>query len=233
MIPLGVAIASLAFTLSAAAGLGGSLILVPAFALLLGAKEGIAVSALLLALNNVAKVAVYRDAIPVRGAALVAGMMMLGSAVGARLLLAAPLPFVRVAVPAVLVWAVVSERRRWHRVNRASAPVLAFGAGAVSGLAGMSGPLKAVAIRSLGYDRLRFVGAASLVSLCGDAAKAAVLARAFLLPEHTWAIVAYAVPVMPLAAFLGRRINRKIGEQVYARLFWSIMAVYSIRLLSV
>jgi len=40
------------FTLSASAGLGGSLILVPALALVLGTKEGVALAALLLAGNT-------------------------------------------------------------------------------------------------------------------------------------------------------------------------------------
>ena len=51
--------AAAAFTLSASAGLGGSLILVPALSLLLGAKQGVALAALMLAANNVFKVALY------------------------------------------------------------------------------------------------------------------------------------------------------------------------------
>jgi uncharacterized membrane protein YfcA len=46
----------LAFVVSASAGLGGSLVLVPAYALVLGTKEGVALAALMLAGNNVAKV---------------------------------------------------------------------------------------------------------------------------------------------------------------------------------
>src|SRR5688572_18807258 len=45
--------AGLAFLLSASAGLGGSLLLVPVFALLLGPKQGIALAALLLMGNNI------------------------------------------------------------------------------------------------------------------------------------------------------------------------------------
>ena len=52
------------FTLSASAGLGGSLILVPTLALILGTKQGVALAALLLACNNVVKVVAYRGPIP-------------------------------------------------------------------------------------------------------------------------------------------------------------------------
>ena len=60
-----------AFTVSATFGLGGSLILVPALSLALGTKEGVALAALLLALNNVPKCAIYRRTIPWRTCASV------------------------------------------------------------------------------------------------------------------------------------------------------------------
>ncbi|MFB3051273.1 MAG: sulfite exporter TauE/SafE family protein, partial [Acidimicrobiia bacterium] len=50
---------AVSFMISASAGLGGSLILVPTLALVLGTKEGVALSALLLAANNVVKVIAY------------------------------------------------------------------------------------------------------------------------------------------------------------------------------
>lgn len=53
-----------ACTLSASAGLGGSLILVPLLALTVGTKEGIALAALLLAANNLVKLVAYRGTIP-------------------------------------------------------------------------------------------------------------------------------------------------------------------------
>jgi len=39
-----------------------------------------------------------------------------------------------------------------------------------------------------------------------------------------------AVPLMVLATFSGRRINRDIGERGYTWLFWSVMAGYTLRL---
>ena len=59
------------FAVSASAGLGGSLILVPTLALVLGTKEGVAMAALLLAGNNVVKVIAYRRSLPFRSAAVV------------------------------------------------------------------------------------------------------------------------------------------------------------------
>ena len=55
---------AVSFTLSSAAGMGGSLVLIPVLIAVVGVKEGIALSALLLAANNVAKVIAYRTTLP-------------------------------------------------------------------------------------------------------------------------------------------------------------------------
>ena len=70
--------AGAAFTTSAASGLGGSLVLVPALALLLGTKEGVALAALLLALDNVVKLIAYRHTIPLAGSAIVVALTVAG-----------------------------------------------------------------------------------------------------------------------------------------------------------
>ena len=57
---------AVSFTISASAGLGGSLLLVPSLSLVLGTMEGVALAALLLGANNVAKVAAYRAGYTVR-----------------------------------------------------------------------------------------------------------------------------------------------------------------------
>ena len=53
--------AAISCTLSAAVGMGGSLILVPLAILVLGVKPGIAFAAVILAINNVGKVIVVVD----------------------------------------------------------------------------------------------------------------------------------------------------------------------------
>jgi uncharacterized membrane protein YfcA len=225
------ACAAIAFLLSASAGLGGSLLLVPVLAWLLGPKQGVAVAALLLAGNNVAKVVAYRRTIPLRAVAVVLMCTVAGTVAGAKLLLAAPEDWVSAAVIAAFAATFVTERVRMDRLRRVSAPLLALCAGTTSGFSGTSGPLKGVALRSLGLDRLHLVGAASAVSLAGDVAKTAIFDEAGLLDKTSWTIVLAAIPLMPLAAVAGRLINRRVGEQAYAALFWAVMAGYSVRLL--
>lgn len=223
---------AVSFAISASAGLGGSLILVPTLALLLGTKEGVALAALLLAGNNVVKVFAYRATLPYRKAVVVIALVALGAFVGARLLVAAPERLVTIAVIVSFVLALIAERLDLSRLRMVGGPVLALASGATSGFSGTSGPLKGMAIRQLDLDRSHFVGAASLASLAGDATKAAVFADASLLGGTSLLIAVTAIPLMIVATFSGRRLNRAVGETGYTWLFWAVMAGYTIRLVT-
>jgi uncharacterized protein len=221
---------AVSFTVSASAGLGGSLILVPTLALVLGTKEGVALAALLLAANNVVKVVAYRQTLPFRKALWVIVLVAVGTFIGARLLVSAPVEAVTIAVIVSFGVALVAERFDLSRVRRAGGPLLAVASGATSGFSGTSGPLKGMALRQLSLDRARFVGAASLVSLAGDATKTVVFTEAGLLGRDSFLLVGLAVPLMLIATFSGRRINFAIGERGYTMLFWAVMGGYTLRL---
>jgi uncharacterized protein len=222
-----------ACTLSASAGLGGSLILVPLLALAFGTKEGVALAALLLAANNVVKIVAYRQSIPWRAVVEVLVVVVLGSLVGASLLVALPEGWVSVAVVLSIVLALLAERLRVARAQRFGAPLLGFASGATSGFSGTSGPLKGLALRMLRLDRAHLVGAASIVSLAGDATKAAVYATGGLLQSSSLVLLAGLLPVMLASTFFGRYLNKQVGERGYAVLFWVVMGGYSMRLLGV
>lgn len=230
LVPTLVAIV-ISFAVSASAGLGGSLVLVPTLALVLGTKQGVALAALLLAGNNVVKVLAYRETLPFRKAAMVVALLAIGAAIGSRLLVSAPEPVVTIGVIISFAAALVAERLDLEKVRTSGGPFLAFGSGATSGFSGTSGPLKGMAIRQLDLDRAHFVGAASLASLVGDATKTAVFAEAQLLDRGAVTVAILAIPLMFVSTLAGRRINRSLGEKGYTGLFWSVMAGYTVRLL--
>lgn len=220
------------FILSAAAGLGGSLIMVPAMMMAIGTKEGIAVAALLLACNNVAKVAVYRKHLPWRASGAVIIAVLLGSALGATLMLQLPEMWVRYAVALMIFATLLWEFSPHHRAKKAWGVGLAFFSGGTSGISGTSGPLKGVALRSLQLERFYFVGAASLVSLVGDMTKAFVFSQSGLLQTEHLMLACVLIPVMAGCTLLGRTINRELGERWYGVLFWSVMGGYIVRLVA-
>lgn len=232
MTPIALVAIGLAFVLSAAAGLGGSLVLVPAMALLLGPREGIALAALLLALNNVAKVLAYRHTIPVRASLGVLVMTMAGAALGAAALVRLPAAWAQGAIVCGVALTLYLECRPIAFSWRVAPAIMGLAAGATSGFSGISGPLKGLAIRNLALDRMHFVGACSLVSLASDAIKVGVYSRAVLIGESTWPIVALSLPLMPVAVWIGRLVNRHSGERLFRRLFWLVMGGYTVRLLA-
>lgn len=220
-----------AFTVSAAAGFGGSIILVPALALALGTKEGVALAALLLAGNNVIKVFLYRRSLPFRAAAAVIVLIACGSWLGASLLVAASESAVTLAVIVAFVVTFLAERMHLDRaLKRVGTPLLALASGATSGFSGTSGPLKGIAMRSLDLDRAHLVGGLSLASLVGDAIKASVFGEAGLLTASAYTMAALAIPLMLAASMLGRHLNLRLGERGFARLFWAVMTAYTARL---
>lgn len=220
-----------ACTLSASAGLGGSLILVPLLGLAIGTKEGVALAALLLAANNVVKIVAYRRSIPWRAVIEVLVVVVLGSFVGASLFVALPESWVSLAVVASIILALLAERLQVAKAQRFGAPVLGFASGATSGISGTSGPLKGLALRMLRLDRTHLVGAASIVSLAGDVTKAAVYAAGGFLQASSLLLMAALLPVMLASTFFGRYLNKQVGERGYAVLFWFVMGGYSMRLL--
>ncbi len=220
----------LSFTVSASAGLGGSLVLVPTLALYLGTKEGVALAALLLSSNNVAKIIVYRQTLPFRAAAGITVLIVVGAALGSTLLVQAPTVLVTIGVVAMFTATIVAERLELTPVRTGFAPLLAFISGASSGFSGTSGPLKGVAIRNLDLDRRHFVGAASLASFAGDATKTAIFAEANLLGRTSILLAVAAVPLMALGTWTGSSLNERVGEHRFAILFWTVMSGYTVRL---
>ena len=222
----------ISFALSAAAGMGGSLILVPALGVTLGPKLGIAAAAFLLACNNVGKVLAYRRQVPIAASLGLVVLTVAGSAIGAGLLVRAPEHWVAVAIVVSIGAGFLLEKVELARPSRVAGGFIGFFAGATSGFSGTSGPLKGLALRALGLPRQQLVAAASVVSLAGDTAKVLVFASSGLLDpgRAPWGLAA--VPLMVIGVWTGRELNRWMGERAYAWLFWAVMGGYSVRLLA-
>ena len=220
-----------AFVASSAVGLGGSLVLVPTLVIAVGPKQGVALAALLLACNNVVKVFAYRATLPFKGAGVVLVCTILGAATGASLLTAVSETIVVSAVLVSLACSLVLEQFELSKARKRSAPIFALASGALSGFSGTSGPLKGIAVKNLGLDRMFTVGAASIVSLGGDLTKTAVFTEAGLYGGDAWAVAVLAVPLMLAGTFTGRRLTRWLGDRRWSAVFWVTMVGYSARLL--
>ncbi len=225
-----------ALLVSSIAGYGGSLVLVPALGATVGPKEGVALAALLLAWNNVFKIIAYR-----RTLALGQGWPFLivtaaGVWLGAHLLINLSSDLIMWAIVAGTVASLLAElvggdstlRLRRH----AAIPAMAASA-VLSGISGSSGPLKGIAIRSLELPRLEHVGVAACVSLVADALKVELFANAGILRAVHLESLIVALPMMPVGAWLGRAINRRITEEAFRWVFWTVVGGYTLRMVGV
>lgn len=235
--PVSVLVAMLTATLlSSVAGYGGSLVLVPALAAVLGPREGIALAAVILGWNNLFKVMAYRRTLALREGWPLLAVTLLGVGTGAGLLIHAPDRAVIWCVAALTVLTLVVELSGGERIlrirRRSALPVMA-GSALLSGVAGTSGPLKGIAIRSLGLPRLHHVGLASMVSLVGDVLKAEMFRMAGLLDGLDLGLVVLALPLLPLGAWAGRWLNERFDERIFQALFWTVVSGYTLRMLGI
>ena len=224
-----------ALFVSSIAGYGGSLVLVPALTALLGAKQGVAFAALLLGWNNVFKVTAYRSTLALRAGWPLVAITAVGVVAGASILLSVGDAFVTWAVVGVVVAAAAAEftGRPAVSVGRHAAIPLMGASAVLSGVSGSSGPLKGISIRALRLPRLEHVGLASCVSMVGDLLKAEVFREAGLLDDIVWPVLVAALAMMPLAAYVGLAINRRIDEEAFRWVFWSVVGAYTLRLVGV
>ena len=181
------AVTFVALFVSSIAGYGGSLVLVPALAAVIGPKEGVALAALLLGWNNVFKVVAYRRTLALRQGWPLLAVTAIGVWVGARLLIESSDRTIVWAIVIVTVASLVLEltvdEARLRTRRHVAVPAMA-GASVLSGISGSSGPLKGVAIRALSLPRLEHVGVAATVSLVADALKVELFAEAGILPRR-------------------------------------------------
>lgn len=227
------AVTFVALFISSIAGYGGSLVLVPALAAVLGPKEGIALSALLLGWNNAFKVVAYRETLALRRGWPLLIVTAIGVWTGTRLLIGSTDRLIMWAIVVVTVASLLAEllldAERLHARRHLAMPAMA-GASVLSGISGSSGPLKGISIRSLGLPRLEHVGLAAAVSLVGDALKVQLFADAGVLRTVHLQTLVLAMPVMPIAAWTGRAINRRIDESAFRWVFWTVVGGYTLRM---
>lgn len=217
------------FIVSSVVGFGGSLILVPILVLAVGVKEGVALAALLLALNNGFKLVAYRRTIPWRHTFGLILIMVLATAVGAGLMVRAPEGWVAAAVVGSIALHLAIDGLN-VQLPRIGAHVPGMASGLVSGFSGTAGPLKGLALRMLRVDRFHMVGAAAIVSIAGDISKTMVFASGGLLRGYGLVVIA-SLPLMPVAAWAGKWINERVDEAAFTRAYWLVMVGYAARLL--
>lgn len=207
----------LGFLISTTTGIGGGLVLAPMMMQLMPAGEAISVTAVVLVGNNLFKMVLLREHIRWRAVGLVAVTALPLAIAGAFLTGIIDDRLLRGAVGVMVMVSLAVQRAFTEPVTvRARAlPVLGVGIGFISGVAGMAGPLAAIAYRGYGLDRERFVGTVATLALFMATVKIPTYIVTGILPLERLPLAGVLIGV----AFLGVASGRALLARMNARVF--------------
>ncbi|MDX6375303.1 MAG: uncharacterized protein QOD98_4291 [Nocardioidaceae bacterium] len=202
---------------SAIAGFGGGVVLLPVFVALFGLRVAVPVLTLTQLASNGSRVALNRRRIDRR----LVGWFALGAvpcAVGAGLVFAtAPLAALERLLGVLLVVVVVWRRLRPRPPRLSSRAFVAVGAasGLGSALLGSVGPLTAPFFLARGLVKDAYIGTEAASAVVMHAAKLVAYGVGALLTVRVLVLGAVLAPATMLGAWVGRHVVRRISEGVF------------------
>lgn len=206
--------------LSAVAGFGGGVLLLPVFTVLFGLRVAVPMLTLTQLSSNAARAFMNRR--DVRWSLV--GWFALGAvplAVAGGLLLAhAPLGPLKRLLGAFLIGVVIWRRRNPHPRQPADQTFAAVGAasGLGSALLGSVGPLTAPFFLAYGLARAAYIGTEAASALVMHLAKIGSYGAGDLLTRTVLLYGAALTPATLAGAWVGRRIVTRISDRVFVRL---------------
>lgn len=207
-------------TLSAVAGFGGGVLLLPIFVAALGARDAVAVLTVAQLASNGSRVWLNRAEIDTRLVRVFALGAIPAATAGAVLLSAAPLPALTKVIGGFLLIMVV-----WRRIRPGAARIgdLAFaGVGAASGfgsaLVGSVGPMVAPFFLARGLVRGAYIGTEAASAVVMHATKLIVFGAAAVLTVRTGLIGLALAPASAAGAWTGKRIVDRLPTRIFVLL---------------
>jgi uncharacterized membrane protein YfcA len=202
---------------SAVAGFGGGVVLLPVFVALFGLRVAVPVLTLTQLVSNGSRVALNRHHVD-RG---LVGWFALGAvpcAVGAGLLFAtAPLSALERVLGALIIVMVVWRRVRPRPPRLSNHAFIGVGAasGLGSGLIGSVGPLTAPFFLARGLVKDAYIGTEATSAVVMHAAKLAAYGAGALLSLRVLVLGLALAPATMLGAWAGRHVVRRISEPAF------------------
>jgi uncharacterized membrane protein YfcA len=202
---------------SAVAGFGGGVVLLPVFAAMFGLRVAVPVLTLTQLVSNGSRVALNRSEIDHR----LVGWFALGGvpcAVGAGLLFAtAPLAALERLLGVLLVAMVLWRRLQPHPPRLSPPAFVAVGAasGLGSGLVGSVGPLTATFFLARGLVKEAYIGTEAASAVVLHTAKLVAYGVGALLSASVLVLGLLLAPATMLGAWVGRHVVRRINERTF------------------
>ena len=203
--------------LSAIAGFGGGVLLLPVFVAVFGARDAVAVLTVAQLASNGSRVWFNRDQVDRRLVAIFASGAVPAAAAGALLLSSAPLPTLTRVIGVFLLAMVV-----WRRIRPSAARVgdrgfAAIGAasGFGSALVGSVGPMVAPFFLARGLTRGAYIGTEAASAVVMHVTKLIVFGAAAVLTWRTGLIGLALAPAAATGAWAGKKVLDRLPVDVF------------------
>lgn len=216
----------LAACVSAVAGVGVGLVLLPVLVLYLGVKSAIPILAIALLAASSSRVTVYRrDVVWPAVGWTVLGAVPAGT-VGAWLFTVAPAPLITRFIGGMLLGILVLRHLHLRPVPiRRAVWFLPVGAGfgLLSGFASGVGPVLAPFYLAYGLRKGAYVGTIGCVAMAMQVTKLTVFGTSDLLTPRVLGYGLFLVPLTVLGTVLGKRIMLRISERTFVFVIEGVM----------
>ncbi|TCN35605.1 hypothetical protein EV644_115169 [Kribbella orskensis] len=203
--------------LSAIAGFGGGVLLLPVFVAVFGARDAVAVLTVAQLASNGSRVWFNRDQVDRRLVAIFASGAVPAAAAGALLLSSAPLPALTRVIGVFLLAMVV-----WRRIRPAAArvgdrgfAVIGAGSGFGSALVGSVGPMVAPFFLARGLTRGAYIGTEAASAVVMHVTKLIVFGAAAVLTWRTGLIGLALAPAAAAGAWAGKKVLDRLPVDMF------------------
>jgi uncharacterized protein len=203
--------------LSAVAGFGGGVVLLPVFVAVFGARDAVAVLTVAQLASNGSRVWFNRREVDRRLVGVFALGAVPAAAAGAVLFAAAPLPVLTRLIGVFLLVMVGWRRWRPRAVHLEDAAFAAVGAmsGFGSALVGSVGPMVAPFFLARGLVRSAYIGTEAAAAVVMHLVKLAVFGAAAVLTTHSALTGLALVPASTAGAWAGKKIVDRLPASAF------------------
>lgn len=207
-------------TLSAVAGFGGGVLLLPVFVAALGARDAVAVLTIAQLASNGSRVWLNRAEINIRLVGIFAAGAIPAAIAGALLLSTAPLPALTRVIGTFLLIMVVWRRIRPTATHLGDTAFAGLGAasGFGSALVGSVGPMVAPFFLARGLVRGAYIGTEAASAVVMHLTKLIVFGAAAVLTVRTGLIGLALAPASAAGAWTGKRIVDRLPTRIFVLL---------------
>ena len=227
-------VAFFASALSAIAGFGGALILIPMVSFFIDFKLAVGVLTFYFLANKIFQIYFYRRSIDWK----TAGWVWLGAVpaviVGALFLVSLPTELLKRLLGILILFYILNAVYKLindFKPGKVSTPVIGAIYGFFSGVVGVGDPIKAALLLQLGLVKERFVATMAIIAILLNLIKAIVYSSFALVSADDVQLIIFLIIVSLLGTYLGKQFLNRLKPEVFKKIVLGLLLVVGLQLI--